>query len=218
MAFAPPLVAEREHDSGFAAGLGDRPPLRDGVGDRLVEKNMLARRRRAASRLEVRVVRRGVDDRLDRAVLQDRLVAWRRSATVLRGEGLALALRARVARDDFQFLRALDSVGKDVRPPAHADAGDPQGLKRHRLLWTCSDGFYGLARDALVGRPVAAAHADAADALALHEDRAAAFHRGPALGARGEREPERVDDVERLPLSAVRRGRPLVRGGADGLG
>src|SRR5256885_6668397 len=49
--------------------------------------------------------------------LQDDLVVWRRGAAVLRGEGLALAFGARVAGGDLQFLRALDRVGEDVRPP-----------------------------------------------------------------------------------------------------
>src|SRR6266516_4882687 len=126
----------------------------------------------------MRIVRRGVDDRLDRAVLQHRLVARRRSAAVLRGKGTALVLRARVAGDDPQLLRSLDRVGEDVRPPAHADAGDAQRL---HLFGLRPYGFHRLPGDALVGRPIPAAHADAADALAAYHDRAAAFHRGPAL-------------------------------------
>src|SRR5438309_4766270 len=90
------------------------------------------------------------------------------------------------------------------------------------LLRACArgsaDGFDRFARDALVGRPVGAAHADPADAFAFHENRATAFHRGPAPGARREREPERMRYVEGLSLGTVGGGGPLVRGGADGLG
>src|SRR5437867_7512198 len=81
-----------------------------------------------------------------------------------------------------------------------------------------ADGFHRFAGDALVGRPVGAAHAAPADAFAFHENRAAAFHSGPAPGARGEGEPEGMGDIERLPLRAVRGSGPLVRGGADGFG
>src|SRR5712691_4763458 len=95
------------------------------------------------------------------------------------------------------------------------------GSNAIRLLRACArgsaDGFDRFARDALVGRPVGAAHADPADAFAFHENRATAFHRGPAPGSRREREPEGMGHIERLPLRAVRGGGPLVRGGADGL-
>ena len=60
--------------------------------------------------------------------------------------------------------------------------------------------------------------ADAADALAVDEDRAAAFHRGPAVRPRREREAERVRHVEGLPVRALHRRRALVRRGADRLG
>jgi len=50
--------------------------------------------------------------------------------------------------------------------------------------------------------PIAAAHPDAADAFALDDHREAAFHGGPPLGARGEREPDRMGDIERLRLPA----------------
>src|SRR5690349_1746927 len=66
--------------------------------------------------------------------------------------------------------------------------------------------------------PDATGDADAADALAVEDDRVAAFHRGPALGARGEREPDRMRNVQRLPLRAFRGRRALVGGGADRLG
>src|SRR6185503_17559193 len=84
--------------------------------------------RRRARGLQVHVVRRGVDDRVDVAVLQDGLVAGRGGATVFRSERFALVFGARVASHDLELLRALDRVGEYVRPPAHADAGDPQGF------------------------------------------------------------------------------------------
>ena len=42
MALAPALIAQRQHHAGLAADLGDGAALRDGVGDRLVEKDVLA--------------------------------------------------------------------------------------------------------------------------------------------------------------------------------
>jgi hypothetical protein len=80
------------------------------------------------------------------------------------------------------------------------------------------DRLDGGARDALVGLPVAARDPDAADAFAIHDDREAALHGGPALHPGREREAERVGDVERLRLRPIGRGRPLVGGRADRLG
>src|SRR5439155_8438079 len=71
---------------------------------------------------------------------------------------------------------------------------------------------------ALVGRPIAAAYPDAADALAVDDYRKAAFHGGPAFGAGRERKPERMRQVERLRLRALRRSRPLVGGCTDRFG
>ena len=68
--FAPPLVAEGENHLGIAARLGEGAGVGDRVGDRLVEKDMLACGRRGARRLQVRGIRRGVDDRLDALIAQ----------------------------------------------------------------------------------------------------------------------------------------------------
>ncbi|MNC88967.1 hypothetical protein D3C83_48500 [compost metagenome] len=69
MAFLAPLVAEREHYAGLAAGFGQGPGVGDGVGNRFVEEDVLAGLRRGARRLEVHVVRRGVNDRSDAAII-----------------------------------------------------------------------------------------------------------------------------------------------------
>src|SRR5262249_47717727 len=53
------------------------------------------------------------------------------------------------------------------------------------------------ARNLFIRRPVAAGHADATDAFTIHDHRCAAFHRGPALRAGREREPERMRHIER---------------------
>ena len=132
MALAAPLVSQGEHDPGPAACLGDRAPFGDGIGNRLVEKHVLGRRGGGARGFQMRVVRRGVDDRLDCAIFQDRLVARRRLAAVFGGEGPAFLFGARVAGDDFEFFGPLGGVGENVRPPAHPDAGDPKRLERHR--------------------------------------------------------------------------------------
>src|SRR5205823_3622030 len=46
MAFAPPLIAERQHDPCLAAHAGDFATLAHRVGDRLVEEDVLAGRGR----------------------------------------------------------------------------------------------------------------------------------------------------------------------------
>src|SRR5262245_65580356 len=107
MALAAALVAERENYFRLPADLRDRSALGHRVGDRLVEEDVLAGLGRGARRLQVRVVRRGVDDRFDRAIFQDRLVARRRGALVLRGAGIALVLRAREAGAAPELLCAL---------------------------------------------------------------------------------------------------------------
>src|SRR5258708_29836664 len=73
----------------------------------------------------------------------------------------------------------------------------PCAVSRRPCGADCLDGF---ACDAGVSLPIAAAHPDAADAFALDDHREAAFHGGPPLGARGEREPDRMGDIERLRL------------------
>src|SRR5208282_2267929 len=80
-----------------------------------------------------------------------------------------------------------------------------------------ADRFDRLLRDALVRGPVAAGNADAADAFAIGDDGTTAFHRGPPFRAGGERQPQRMNDIELLPLRAARGGRTLVRSRADGL-
>src|SRR5260370_37429357 len=97
------------------------------MGDRLVEKHVFPRASCLARGFQMRVVWRGVDDRLDCAIFQGSRVAGRRPAVVFRGEGLSLAFGARVAGDDLQFLGSLDGVGENVRPPTHADARDGMG-------------------------------------------------------------------------------------------
>src|SRR5438067_9821140 len=215
MTLPAPLVSERQDYSFFPTELGDDPPFGHGVGDRLVEEDVLARERSRERGLDVRAVRRGVDDRLDAAVLQNGLVIRRSGTTVLGGKGPPLLFGARVASDDLEVFGPLDRVGEDIRPPAHADAGDAQTL---HLFWLRPYGFHRLPGDALVGRPVSAAHPHAADALAFDDDGAAAFHRGPALRSCSERESQRMREVEGLSLSAVRRGRTLVRRRAHRLG
>src|SRR5436190_1268163 len=65
-------------------------------------------------------------------------------------------------------------------------------------------------RHTLVELEAATAHADAADAFAVDDDRAATLHRGPALLTGREREPDGVRHVERLALCAACRRGPLA--------
>src|SRR6266567_1294642 len=73
-------------------------------------------------------------------------------------------------------------------------------------------------RHTLVELEAATAHADAADAFAVDDDRAATLHRGPALLTGREREPDGVRHVERLPLCAACRRGPLAGRRAGRLG
>src|SRR5207248_6306107 len=102
--------------------LGKRARIGDGIGDRLVEKDMLARLRRGDRGFAMHRIRRGVDDRLDAAVVQYFLERTRCAAAVLGGEFLALFRGAAVAGGDAELPRALDRISEHVRPPAHADA------------------------------------------------------------------------------------------------
>jgi hypothetical protein len=129
MALAAALIAERENDAGAAAGLGDGAAVGDVVGDRLVEEHVLARLGGSAGSGEMHVVRRGVDDGFDLRVGQHLFVARGGFAAVFLGEGGALVLRSGVTSGDFDLAGALDGIGQHVRPPAHADAGDPERLR-----------------------------------------------------------------------------------------
>ena len=131
VALAPALIAERQHDAGLAAHLADRAPVGDRVRDRLVEEHMLARRRGGACGLEMHVVRRRVDDRVDRRIGQHLFVARRRPALVFGGKGGALVGRARIARRDLDPVRARHGVGQHVRPPTHADASHAKRFVCH---------------------------------------------------------------------------------------
>ena len=80
--FAPALVAERQHDAVLFADARDGGAVRDAVGDRLVEKDMLAGFRRHLRCFEMNVVGGRVDDRLNRVVFEDVLIAYRRPAAI----------------------------------------------------------------------------------------------------------------------------------------
>jgi hypothetical protein len=69
------------------------------------------------------IVRRGVDDRLDLAIGQYRLVARGRPATIFRCEFVALLLGAGVATENLELARALDGIGQNIGPPSNPDAG-----------------------------------------------------------------------------------------------
>src|ERR1039458_3780921 len=128
MAFPPALIAQCEHDTGLAATLGDLAAVGDRVGDRLVEKNMLAGLRRQARGFKMHVVRRRIDDGLDLRVGENGLIARRCAAAIFGGEGRPLLFRARKTGDDLELAGTLDRVGQHVGPPAHAKAGDAQWL------------------------------------------------------------------------------------------
>jgi len=135
MRLAAALIPERQDHACAAAGRGERARIRNGIGYRFVEEHVLARPGGGARRLEVRVVRRGVDDGLDAAVVQHRLVARSNVASVLRREGAPFLLRSRVTRDDLKAAGTGDGVGQHVRPPPQAEATDSDGFRRHQFTF-----------------------------------------------------------------------------------
>src|SRR5688572_30053338 len=102
--------------------------------------------------------------------------------------------------------------------PRHAVSRHAASCHASSDLPAGADGFDRLAREALVRFPVGARDADPADALAFDDDRIAAFHRGPAVGTRSQRESQRARRVQYLAGGALHGGRALVRRRADGLG
>ena len=133
MALAPPLIAERQHHAGLAAGLGDGAAVRDAVGDRLVQKDVLAGGCGRAGRRQMHIVRRRVDDRLDLGIGQQRLVARGRPAAVFCREVFAFFLGPGVAAADLELARALDGIRQNVGPPSHPDTSHAERIGTHHF-------------------------------------------------------------------------------------
>ena len=130
MVLAAALIAEREDDAGRLAEAGDFAALGDGVGDRLVEKHVLAGGRRHPRGLEMDAIGRRVDDRRDRGIGQNFLVARRGTAAVFRGKGRALLVGSGEAGGDLDRAGALRGIRQHVGPPADAEHGDAQRRRR----------------------------------------------------------------------------------------
>ena len=64
--------------------------------------------------------------------------------------------------------------------------------------------------DALILFPVSTADTDTADTFVFEENRKTAFHRSPAFRPGGQRETDRVERIEMLPLGTARRCRPAI--------
>src|ERR1700726_2814344 len=64
--------------------------------------------------------------------------------------------------------------------------------------------------DAQISLPVAAAHSDAADTLAVNQHRHTPLHGGPSLRSGGERKTDRMGYVEVLTGRSLRRGRAPI--------
>ena len=124
MAFAAALIAEREDDAGLLAYPRNFHAFADRVGDRLVEEDVLAGVRGLPRRLEMHIVRRGVDDRFDRRIGEDRFIALRLRAAVFFRESRALVGGAREAGHDLELVGAFAGVGEHIRPPANPKNGD----------------------------------------------------------------------------------------------
>src|SRR3954469_907428 len=73
-------------------------------------------------------------------------------------------------------------------------------------------------RNAQIGLPIAPAHADCADALAIQQNRHASLHCGPAVRPCSERQPDRMHHVEMLARCTLCGRRSLVGSGTYRLG
>ena len=133
----PPLIAEPQQDAGFGASLRDGTPFRHRIGDWLVEEHMLAGGRGRARGGKMCVIGGRIDDRLDRRISENLLVARRVAAAVLGGKGRTLIDRARVAGDDLKLAGAHNGVGQHVRPPSHTDACNAQRHLHHPVQLLC---------------------------------------------------------------------------------
>src|SRR5215471_10008858 len=101
----------------------------------------------------------------------------------------ASRLRSSIASAPQRSRRSRASSGSSA---ARALTAVGRGFARSAYLPARADRLDRLAGEALIGLPVAARNADAADAFAIDDDRKAALHGGPALRAGRERKPDRV--------------------------
>src|SRR4051795_7145686 len=123
MALPSTLVAERKHYTGLLAYPCDHPAFIHSIGDRLLEKDVLAGFCRHARGFQVSVIRCGVDYCLNARLFQDRLVARCRRAIVLCREGPALIVGTRKARYDLELVGTLHRISEHVRPPTYSNYG-----------------------------------------------------------------------------------------------
>src|SRR5262245_43235403 len=96
-----------------------------------------------------------------------------------------------------------------------SDAGRPQlGPADARslccLLPACPNGFHAGLGNARVGFPIPAADADPAEAVPVAENRDAAFHCRPTLGSGGQRQTDRMANVEVLTDGTLGGGDPPI--------
>src|SRR5439155_22515112 len=101
---------------------------------RIVDISRLAHRRSFKDRLDVRVVRRGVDHPFDFGVAEQISVALGTATVILLGKVLPTFLGAAKAIDDFDYSALLNRVGESLGPTAQADRGDSCGTVSHFLL------------------------------------------------------------------------------------
>src|SRR4051794_40342038 len=86
------------------------------------------------------------------------------------------------------------------------------------LFPACPDCRHRSLRNAQIGLPIAPAHADCADTLAMQQNRDASLHCGPAIRPGGERQSDRMHHVQILACCALCGRRSLVGSGAYRLG
>src|SRR5262245_35724782 len=103
MALASALVAERKHHTSRRAYPCYLVGFTNPVGDRLVEKYVLAGLGRHSGGFEVHVVGRRVDDRFDVWILEDRVIAQGWNAAVFFRKCAALVFGPRKTRSDLKL-------------------------------------------------------------------------------------------------------------------
>ena len=88
---------------------------------------MLARRCDRRGRLKMHMVRRGVDDRVDRIVGEKFVQTRRGIAIIFRGKRLAFVLGAGETGHDLDpAVSATGRVGQNIGPPAQANGRNAQ--------------------------------------------------------------------------------------------
>jgi hypothetical protein len=108
------LKTHGEYDTGFLTGPDDPLAIRDGIGDGFIQKDVLPCPRRCSGRFQVRAIRGGIDDPVDRRIVEDRLIVWGGRTAILLRKSLPFGFGAAITAHDLQPRRPLDGIGEHV--------------------------------------------------------------------------------------------------------